>query len=272
MSERPRSNPRTTRRNPRRRGFTLVEVIVSIVLLSLLTAGVATLISDLRLRRDAILDLGAANRAADALIAAIESDLPTTFVATRDGQPGISGNATSLTIRSSVTPLSLDADATPTGEHTRSRFAFERASGVLKAARGPASQEPSPTDMTDRLADLRFRYHDGQAWRSSFDSAASGTLPVAVEVIVLFGGRGDDTPGPRNTDADLPTDAPAPADAPPTPDGPAALDAPPDDPFADWLARGRRRVIAIPDSGIEQQSPEAGAADASAPPNAGGPR
>jgi len=239
-----------TRRSAKRRAFTLVEMLVSIALLALLAAGIAALTDDLRLRRAGILNIGEANRAADAVIDALEADLATTFVADRDGKPGIAGGPRSLTLRSRTVPLILDDAEDPTTASTRSRIEFDPDARELLAWRGSdaeTGEASQPTLVTQRIKSLRFRYHDGQAWRASFDSAAAGELPVAVEVTLLFAPARDPDPEPSRPGDDLIPQASIP-EPPPIPDGLALGPAADDDPFAEWLTDGRRRVIAIPDA------------------------
>ncbi len=243
----------TPRQRPARRAFTLTEVIVSVAILAILSAGVATLVRDLDSRRDSILHTGQANRAASALFDTIENDLLTTFVATRAGEPGIDGSATSLTVRSSAAAPSLDAGTAtdPRATIIETIIEFDRRAGVLAAARS-AADAAEPEILSTRIADLRFRYHDGERWRSSYDSASENALPVAIECVLLFTQPGSQRgPGDEadrlieelaaDAAADAMADSPAPLGA-----GPFAEEA--DDPFAAWLVQGRRRVIAIPDA------------------------
>lgn len=257
-----------TRRSPaharpaRPAGFTLTEVLVGVVLLALLAAGVATMTSDLRLRRGVILDAGDANRGADAIIAALERDLPATFVVSRDGEPGIVGTATSITVRSYVTGVSLDQGADPFANAMVTRFEFDRGAATLSASRAPSAAAAQPEPMSERIADLRFRYHDGDDWRGSFNSAQAGELPVAIEVVVLFRTpRGDELIKAWYERQDELTQGVSATGAAPGEARPTATGAPTEtvDPFDEWLTLGRRRVIAIPDAG-------AGTEDAAGPP------
>ena len=235
------------RRTAKPDAFTLVEMLVSIALLALLAAGIAALTDDLRLRRAAILNIGEANRAADAVIDTLEADLATTFVADRDGRAGIAGGPRSLTLRSQTVPLTLGDADDPKTQSTRSRIEFDPDERELRAWRGGDTGAGDPTLVTRRIERLRFRYHDGQAWQPSFDSSSAGTLPVAVEVTMLFAPARDPDPEPVRPGDELIPDAVLP-EPPPIPEDPAFASTAADDPFAAWLTEGRRRVITIPDA------------------------
>jgi len=43
--------------------------------------------------------------------------------------------------------------------------------------------------IVSRVRRLRFRYHGGRSWRSSFDTLGEGRLPAAVEVAIWFDTR-----------------------------------------------------------------------------------
>jgi hypothetical protein len=45
----------------------------------------------------------------------------------------------------------------------------------------------SPVTLTVRgVGKVRFRYHDGKEWRTTFDSRQAHGLPVAIEISVWF--------------------------------------------------------------------------------------
>jgi hypothetical protein len=48
----------------------------------------------------------------------------------------------------------------------------------------PAEQVEFKSLLTPEVVRVRFRYHDGNAWRSQWDSRAQGALPRAVEIIL----------------------------------------------------------------------------------------
>lgn len=57
----------------------------------------------------------------------------------------------------------------------------ERINGETEAERSTDS-DPVREDSAPEIRRLRFRYFDGAAWHSAWDSGASGRLPIAIEI------------------------------------------------------------------------------------------
>jgi len=167
------------------RAFTLIEVLVSLAVLAVLAAAVSSLLWSIDARRDDINRVSAANRAATAIIDRLEQDLATTFVATRDGDAGVAGDGSLLTVRAFATGLAFQSDAEPHRGLTTLRI-DAREPEAVSADREAGGDEPEPPPLTDRLSRVRFRYHDGDDWLDSFDSARARRLPIAIEIAVWF--------------------------------------------------------------------------------------
>jgi prepilin-type N-terminal cleavage/methylation domain-containing protein len=183
---------RTRRGAGGRLGFTLVEVLVSIALIAVLAAIVSTMLWTIDTRRVEILRVSEANRTATALIDSVERQATATFVATRSGEPGVSGRSSSLTLRSRASAMTLNDEGGAELSVARSPLralvttSMSLRGEELRAGRGPGVEEPERLPMPGGFERLRFRYHDGERWRSSFDSARVGRLPVAIEIAVWF--------------------------------------------------------------------------------------
>ncbi len=165
----------------RRRGFTLLEVIVAAALILALVGAMASFLSDaLRIRTRVSEEVERA-RAADVAIATIERALETAIVEDPRLGPGIVGDASSIAVlRVGLSSWRLGtADrARALEECDRLRVRFDAATGRVFVTRGDAPESP----LGGPIARLRLRYFDGQVWSSRFDSVRAGRLPAAVEI------------------------------------------------------------------------------------------
>lgn len=219
------ARPHTRHRRPRRpatrrRGLTLVEVIVAVALLVATVGVMMRFFNDLLAARTTIIEHTAQQRATNLLIDRLEADLLTCLAGDATLGPGVRGDEHSIEILSrSVAPYlargsasdrdnamdnaafderddETDADAGATGPDAAltdvqfSSYRFDRAEQTIWAARGLASQRAAASSegesLGGRIARIRFRYHDGQGWQSSFNSVQAGRLPRAVEIAVWY--------------------------------------------------------------------------------------
>ncbi len=214
----------TRRRSIRRVGFTLFEVLVSVGLITLLVIAMAAFLSDALRIRTRVGDRVSRGLAAEATITEVERALATCIVADREFGSGIRGDESSI----DVLRVGLATWRLGTLEPTQAFVPIERCRVRFLPGEGHVAigrDEREPTPIPGELHRVAFRYFDGKAWVTSFDSAAAGRLPVAVEVSIwLEAPRGEPVVEERPE-----TDEIAAATPPPT--------VPPD----------RRRVIAIPD-------------------------
>ncbi|MDX2132579.1 MAG: prepilin-type N-terminal cleavage/methylation domain-containing protein [Planctomycetota bacterium] len=234
-----------------RRGFTIVEVLVSLGLILGLTAALYAFVDDVIARRERLLERCRSDGAANAVIDRIESDLVSTFVQDADGSAGLRGTRTSLRIVRRRVPAGA-GDAARTG----SEVSFDDATGrVMGSFLAEAGQAPAEIG---RISRLRLRYYDGREWLAEFDSAARGTLPVCVEIRAWLGPA--PTPVPADGSSDRPL-APGEDTTDPTADGAPAEQpeaAPPDEDEDEsaWGLPDRIRVIVIPDAGGADAAPD----------------
>ncbi len=214
----------------RRRGFTLLEVLIATGLILALFGSMFTFLFDLLSVRERALDHAAKQLAATTLIERVEADLMSCLVGDDARGAGIEGNSTRLKILTRAVAGSLARrgvnDPAVFGDLQSAQYRFDDPSGHIEIARGPAggqararpaareaargaastdarnAREPNGdrmetggtfTSVGGPVFLVRFRYHDGSGWRDSFDSLAADRLPVAVEVAVWF----DPWPGIR---------------------------------------------------------------------------
>jgi prepilin-type N-terminal cleavage/methylation domain-containing protein len=233
-----------------RRAFTLLEVLVSIALISGLIVTLLTFHFDLLRTRRRLADESARQLAASTLIERLERDLTTGLAGDRAGGAGVAGDETTIAVLTRAVPA-FEAWRGPDAAEAfadleRAEYRFRAGAGVLEARRAViAANGAAPGAFHEIGASIhrvRFRYHDGSAWRSSFDTLGAGALPAAVEVAVWFEPGPDETPRVEDEAAGLP----APEDEFASPDELLPLDdapLPPPD---------RIRVVVIPDADAEE--------------------
>lgn len=175
-----------------RRGFSLLEVLVSIGVILALAIALGAFVRDVARSRER-LDLAMARqRSADAAIEVIERALATTVVEDAILGTGVRGSAERLEVIARGVPAWRLGSASTRRRslEDRERLAVvggDAAVGESLVRRGDGSEA-----REGRLpATLRFRYHDGEAWRSEFDSVREARLPVAVEVSLWWRRDGD---------------------------------------------------------------------------------
>jgi type II secretory pathway component PulJ len=236
----------------RARAMTLIEVVASLAILVVLSAGVIGFFVNITGRRDELARLASQQREVALVFDRIEAALVSAVAVAPDGTAGIRGDERSITIVTRSVNAALDGPAS-VADAASLAFEFDergaRCSCALTALAGGGAPVSEP--IADHVERMRLRYLIGRSWESSFDSIEAGGLPVAIEVSVWFEPRtgplatpseeaganqheGD--PGARQTEAE---------DTPPVPleRGPA-LDE------MVWIPRepDHTRVIAVPDA------------------------
>lgn len=156
-----------------RRGFTLLEVIVTVAIVAVLAGGMLAFLNDVNARQRFLGEESQRARGVSAFFEALENDLATTAAFDPVHGAGLRGDETRLRVLSRGVGVGGAEGLEVSGE-TRVRE-FSLAGGVLRIGE---------TVAAERIGRVRFRYHDGSAWRSSFDSSSAGGLAAAVEVSI----------------------------------------------------------------------------------------
>ena len=176
------------------RGFTLLEVLISIALVLVLIGSMFAFFWDMLSTRRRALDYAARQLAAATLIQRVESDLMSCLVGDRVNGAGVQGDTTRIRIMSRGVAVHLAErgadDPEVLGDLQQAEYRFNEELGLIEARRLPigraASVDTSLVTVGGSVYKVRFRYHDSDMWRDSFDSLAQDRLPVAVEIAVWF--------------------------------------------------------------------------------------
>ena len=163
-----------------RRGFTLLETLVAIgfILAIIMVAG--NLLDDLsdsrRRTRDRLEEIEGSTLMLDLLAAR----LSVATSADAAGASGIVGDRISLRVTGSgvmLSRLTQDASLSPLVDRGSLEFEPQGDGLAIREGEGPW------TMLIPRVTAIRFRYHDGDDWRDSWDSGQDG-LPAAVEAAI----------------------------------------------------------------------------------------
>lgn len=194
-----------------KRGFTLMEVLIAIALLLVLSSVIFAFLRDVLASRVRVAEMTARQRLASTIIERIEEQAIFSLVGDSAFGSGITGDETSLTILSRGVGVGEAAHADSWQKAfldlVRTEYHFDENSHTIRVRRQTPSitaatkgndqptlsrsnlinnSEPPFETFDTRLYKLRFRYHDGNAWRNSHDSLDSERLPHAIEVAIWF--------------------------------------------------------------------------------------
>ena len=148
--------------------------------------------SQLATRRE-LLEASTTRRTLALVIDWLEQDLLTAVASTSDGGAGIIGDEHSVTVLArGVTPRWSDDPSETLGDLHLLNLSYDSGEGIITMTRDGdprSSDQQSATlpELPGRLRDLVIRYHDGNQWRSSWDSRDNGGLPRAVEISAWYG-------------------------------------------------------------------------------------
>jgi type II secretory pathway pseudopilin PulG len=179
-----------------KRAFTLFEILLAISLLLAMSSTMFGFMMGMMDRRDRLLVASSDGRSGSALIERLENDILGAIAGDAGVGAGIKGSETGLTIltRAVNVPGDVSELRIALGDLQASRYVFKEEAGEVRIARwgvsptgAAGSSSGSEEIVSDRVLRLRFRYHDGSTWLSSFDSLAQQGLPVAIEVAIWFG-------------------------------------------------------------------------------------
>lgn len=171
----------------RRSGFTLMEVLLALALTTLLVGAVFSFLENLGRRRDELARSAQRARELATLIDRIEGDLAAAVVSDARGGPGVIGRSAEISV---LTRRVVPTSGRTEGDLSRTSYAFDPAEGLIRAGIGVAPSDAPPAEIAaEGVRSLRFRYFDGRAWRSEFESQQAKTLPAAIEIAIWSGER-----------------------------------------------------------------------------------
>lgn len=178
----------------RSRGFTLFEIMLAIALLVALSSTLFSFMLNLMSGRDRLIEASRDGRAGSSLIERLENDILGAIAGDATVGAGIDGQEHRLTLltRSVNVPSGPDELDWALGDLLSARYVFDEAASEVRTVRraivpGVSVAETDDEVISGRVRGLRFRYHDGQTWRSSYNSLQRNGLPVAIEVAIWFG-------------------------------------------------------------------------------------
>ncbi len=193
-----------------RPAFSLIEVLIAIALVTALLGMMFGFLYDMLSSRRQALEYSARQLAASTLIEQVERNLMSCVVGGGSWGSGVEGDNGRLRILSRGVAISLaprgPRDPAVLGDLQESEYRFNQQTRQIEARRAPVGvRQPTDTSFVGvggPVYKVRFRYHDGSAWRDTYDSVAEDRLPSAVEIAVWF----DPWPGsaPLPSGADTP--------------------------------------------------------------------
>lgn len=172
-----------------RRGFSLFEIVLAIAIMLLLGGAVFGFFFELMDQRKRVEAASGMQQAAGVMLERLESDVQTVIAGSGAVGAGIRGTNDRLALLSRGVTAPLQDRIVALGDLQGSEWEFDEQTGELRARRWDALSDRGRGAMEVVSRDferVRFRYHDGSGWKGTFDSSATGALPVAVEVAVWF--------------------------------------------------------------------------------------
>lgn len=191
-------------RNPAR-GFTLLEVLVALALLTLLLTAAATYLWQVQAGRAKLRTIAERSAATGTFFDRLEAELLAVVSGDRVLGAGFRGDGVSLALLTLAPSAGEVERGDVRGGMVSSVYRFDGGSGRLVVTRRDALRAGSPAAervLGEGLVRVRLRYYASGAagigsWRGAFDSREAGGLPAAVEVAVWFvGSRAGETGGP----------------------------------------------------------------------------
>ncbi|MDG2053897.1 MAG: prepilin-type N-terminal cleavage/methylation domain-containing protein [Phycisphaerales bacterium] len=178
---------------PRKRAFTLIEVLLALALGMVLSVAILGFFRDLILHRTQINERLDQERAAQALIENLSLELTCAIVGIEQIGSGLIGDEQNIAVMSrSVSVEQLVPGQDMLGDLTELKFHFDPTESKLEGGRrlvevGVQSDSTGYLNtISNKLGWVRFRYLDKGRWRSSYDSAQQQRLPAAVEVAIWY--------------------------------------------------------------------------------------
>jgi len=175
----------------RTRAFTLIETLLALGLVVALCAAVFSFLLSLGERREGVEKEGQRRHALSTVLSRLSADLATAISGDARLGAGVKGTQTSVVLLTRSVDLDAALRGAPEGVADLLACEYRLEAGALLVSRraviADETTETRAQAACDGVRRLQLRYFDGRVWADSFDSAAAGGLPRAVEVRVWTG-------------------------------------------------------------------------------------
>ena len=170
-----------------RRGFTLIEVLLALGLVMVLVTFLGLFVGRVADSRGELRAMSEREALVTTVFDAVDAATATCIALRADGKAGISGDETSLEIAFHATTIQRAFADDPgrvlvPGGRVTIEFGADADGGRISLFRDGDRKRTLPSS----LFALRFRYHDGRGWLTSWDSVRMEGLPHAIECAVWF--------------------------------------------------------------------------------------
>ena len=164
------------------RGFTILEVMLALAILVALLAVMSSVLGGVAQSRQSAGERTARDQGITAAFELLSSAIDTCVADDGRGGSGVEGELLNLRLVASRVPARrLEPGAftgSPLADRDAIEFSLDGRNLVLRDVDGRRSSV-----LVQDVVAIRFRYHDGEAWRDAWNSAESG-FPRAVELAV----------------------------------------------------------------------------------------
>jgi type II secretion system protein J len=180
----------------KRRGFTLIEVLLAVVLTGLIVIGSLTYLDSSRNLGDRIQFKSEMLQTARAVLSQMERDLQPAYASGQGLDWGLKGTNSVLSDLPNDSLELVAANNNPKSEDTkeidltRTIYRIDGERGLVRdrfkqlTNTGSATLTNSGDVICKKVVGLKFRYHDGTGWTESWDSTTLGKMPKAIEVTI----------------------------------------------------------------------------------------
>jgi prepilin-type N-terminal cleavage/methylation domain-containing protein len=183
------------------KGFTLIEILLAASLTALIAVGALFYLEGARnlgARIEYKADLFQTGRA---VLQQMERDIQSAYASGQGLDLGLKGTDSTLSDPPTDSLELVSANNFPKDEEkkecdlTRTIYRIDADRGLVRerikelTKTGIVVLNNSGDTITKKITGLDIRYHDGTTWTSSWDSAAMGAMPKAIEVTLTVVGR-----------------------------------------------------------------------------------
>jgi general secretion pathway protein J len=173
-------------------GFTLVEVLVAISILSLLITGVYGVFSTISTTQKQLENASEGYHQARIIFSRIGRELRSSYLDINNEQSAfVADGESDANNYLAFTSTSAALNSSTLGGLVRVRYASERQAedelGRLIRSAAPLNSPDSLPDgqrLSSQIKQISWRFFDGSDWQTSWDSTTSTSLPQSVEISI----------------------------------------------------------------------------------------